>query len=305
MDLVEDYVQDCEMRAQSSETIRSARSNLRTVARFLNKHGLSYKEVDKESLKLVLSYLRNERGVGWKTQKYYFSDLSSFYDYLVYEDKAQKNPIPPFRKRYLNSYKKTDTPAQRKLLSVKEMGQLVNATLSTRDKAIMAVLAKTGVRRGELLSIDISDVDFTLGRIKVKSKKKRSNPYVYFDDECAVLISRWLRIREKYANLGETALFTGDLGARIERNAVYNIVTENAERVGFHNPSSDRLEDHLSPHCFRHWFTTHLRRSGMRREFIQELRGDSRREAVDIYDHIDHGELRKAYLAAIPRIGIV
>jgi integrase/recombinase XerD len=42
----------------------------------------------------------------------------------------------------------------------------------------------------------------------------------------------------------------------------------------------------------------------MRREFIKELRGDARREAMDIYDHIDRKELKRAYLAAIPVLGI-
>jgi integrase/recombinase XerD len=42
----------------------------------------------------------------------------------------------------------------------------------------------------------------------------------------------------------------------------------------------------------------------MRREFIKELRGDSRNEAIDIYDHIDKKELKRAYLAAIPMLGI-
>lgn len=82
------------------------------------------------------------------------------------------------------------------------------------------------------------------------------------------------------------------------------MVVKNAERVGLHNPESDRMEDHFSPHCCRHWFATHLRRAGMRREFIQELRGDSRKEAIDIYDHIDLKELKEAYLACIPRLGI-
>ena len=185
------------------------------------------------------------------------------------------------------------------------MGQLINSTLSIRDKALMTVLAKTGVRRNELISMDVADVDFPLGRIQLKRKKKRSNLYVYFDEECAVLLSRWLRVRDQYANPGEDGLFVGYMGARIGRNMVYRIVTDNAKRAGFFDSESDRLEDHFSPHCFRHWFTTHLRRNGLSREFIKELRGDSRREAVDIYDHIDHDELRKAYLTAIPRLGIV
>jgi integrase/recombinase XerD len=75
-----------------------------------------------------------------------------------------------------------------------------------------------------------------------------------------------------------------------------------AEKVGLHDPVSPRLEDHFTPHCCRHWFTTHLRRAGMPREFIQELRGDKRRDAIDIYDHIDMDELRRAYLAYIPKL---
>ena len=104
--------------------------------------------------------------------------------------------------------------------------------------------------------------------------------------------------------MGSWNITIEEYGSRVW-NIVYRIVTENAERIGFHDSESDRLEDHFGPHCFRHWFTTNLRRNGLSREFIKELRGDSRREAVDIYDHIDHGELRKAYLAAIPRLGIV
>ena len=64
------------------------------------------------------------------------------------------------------------------------------------------------------------------------------------------------------------------------------------------------MEDHFSPHCTRHWFTTHLRRAGMPREFIQELRGDQRQAAIDIYDHIDKEELRKSYLEHMPQLGL-
>jgi integrase/recombinase XerD len=300
-----EYIDDCEIQDLSPETIRSKKSNIRTIARYLDKKDVEFTKVDKETLKHVLLYLRNDREIGFTTQKHYFSYLSSFYDYLVYEEKAKTNPIPPFRKRYLNSYKKNNAPAKRKLLSVRDMGLLINSTLGIRNKVIMTVFAKTGVRRGELISMDLTDLDFDTGRIRVKSKKKRSNPYVYFDEECAVILSRWLRVRDQMADPGKSALFVGDKGARIGRNMVYQIVTDHADRASLHDSSSSRLEDHFSPHCFRHWFTTHLRRSGLKREFIQELRGDSRREAVDIYDYIDHDELRKAYLAAIPRLGIV
>lgn len=49
---------------------------------------------------------------------------------------------------------------------------------------------------------------------------------------------------------------------------------------------------------------SHLFRNGRKREYIKELRGDSRKEAFDLYNHIDSKELKEAYLAAIPQLGI-
>jgi len=59
-------------------------------------------------------------------------------------------------------------------------------------------------------------------------------------------------------------------------------VTRAAERVGLHNSASDKLEDHFSHHCCRHWYCTHLFRAGMRREFIKELRSYSQKDAFDL-----------------------
>jgi len=108
------------------------------------------------------------------------------------------------------------------------------------------------------------------------------------DDEAAFILRRWIRIRETVNKKKSPALFLSKWANRITRTDVYEAVTKAAERVGLHNPESDRMEDHFSPHCCRHWFTTHLRRAGMRREFI----------------HIDLKELKEAYLACIPPLGI-
>jgi len=302
--LISGFVDDCKLRGYSPETIRSHRSNLRTIARYLDSQGFGFRDVEKNVLKRVLTYLRNTRGVGQKTLESYFSALSSFYEYLVYEDLHSMNPVPSFRKRYLKTYKKGQVASKRKLLSVQEMSLLINSVLEIRDKAIMTVFAKTGIRRGELIGIDVNDIDWGENYIKLKKRRKRSNPYVFFDEEAAFILGRWLRVRSGYAASGENALFIGEQGKRIGRNIVYQLVTGHAGRLGFHDVNSDRLEDHFSPHCFRHWFTTHLRRNDMSREFIKELRGDSRGEAIDIYDHIDPDEIRKAYLTSIPRLGL-
>jgi integrase/recombinase XerD len=197
-----------------------------------------------------------------------------------------------------------DDGQTRKLISVEEMARLINSVLDIRDKAIITLLAKTGIRRKELIKLDVEDVDLVEGSIRLKPTPKRTNRTVFFDDEAALILHRWLRMRASRNPKNISALFVNNEGGRLNRNGVYTAVTKAAERLGLHNPNSDRSEDHFSPHCCRHWFTTHLRRAGMSREFIQELRGDVRKEAIDIYDHIDKKELRESYLAHIPQLGI-
>ena len=65
-----------------------------------------------------------------------------------------------------------------------------------------------------------------------------------------------------------------------------------------------KLGKHFTPHCCRHRFTTHLRKAGMPREYIKELRGDTRGESIDIYDHIEREELKKADMERVPRLEV-
>jgi len=306
-ELIERFVEDCQLRGLTSESIRGYRGNLRILSRFLGTKGLSIRELDRQNLKTVLNYLSKERGVSYRTVGDYYSALSSLYQYFIWEGLAEANPILPFRERYLRQYKnsRNNAGSERKLISVEDMTLLVNSILDPRDKAIITVLAKTGVRRGELIDMDVDEIDWEEQSIRLKPKAKRSNRIVFFDDETAIILRRWLRSRTNYnVKPGCKALFVGEHGGRLKRHGVYYAVTKHAERVGLHNSRSSRMEDHFTPHCCRHWFTTHLRRNGISREFLKELRGDSRNEAVDIYDHIDTKELRRAYIAAVPRLGI-
>lgn len=267
--------------------------------------GVTPIDADKHVLHDYVSQRLSE-GKDRKTLEKDLSAISALYEYFVFEDYVMKNPVPGVRKRYLRKYKNgmdVDAEHPRKLLTIKEMSTLINSVVDTRDRAILTLLAKTGVRRGELIAMDVSDVNWAEQSITLKPFRKRSNRVVFFDDETGRLLKRWLSQREKL-NSASPALFVGEKGDRLKRNGIYSMVLKYAQRIGLHDSSSPRPEDHFSPHCFRHWFTTHLRRAGMDREFIKILRGDRRREAIDIYDRIDREELRRAYLAYAPQLGV-
>jgi integrase/recombinase XerD len=303
-DVISSFCDDCRLRNMSEKTIEGYKSCILTFLGFISKKGIRLGDVDNYVLKDFLGYLKFERKIKHKTIKDYFSALSSFFDYLVFEGKANANIILPFRKRYLRQYKEDYDDPERKLLTVEEMSRLVNSIIDPRDKAMVVLLAKTGVRRGELLKMDVDDINWEDYSITLKPTPKRSNRTVFFDEECAILLRRWLRIREKLNPRTKALFISYNNLKRLSRNGVWTVVVKYAKRLGFHNSKSPKLEDHFGPHCFRHWFTTWLLRNGMPREYVKELRGDKRGEAIDIYYHIDRQELRRAYLAYIPKLGI-
>ena len=233
-----------------------------------------------------------------------YTCLSAFYEFLIIEGLVEYNPILPFRKYYLRRYKNDNDSEIRKLIGVEDASRLVNSILDSRDKCILVLLFKTGMRVGELTSLDVGDIDLDKGEVTLKLKKKRSNRVLFLDNEAIAVLQRWLAARKNRKGAEDQALFLSKIGTRIKKRSIEELIEKHAERVGLHNPGADRLEDRFTPHCCRHWFVTHLLRAGMSRDFVKELRGDTRGEAIDIYNHIDKKELRESYLAHIPQLGI-
>jgi len=69
------------------------------------------------------------------------------------------NPVLPVRKRYLRRYKDNGPTQERQLISVEDMAKIVNAEMDIRKKAVIVLLAKTGIRRNELVTLDADDID--------------------------------------------------------------------------------------------------------------------------------------------------
>ncbi len=243
-----------------------------------------------------------KKGVSPRTLSAYFSAISSYYDYLIYEGTLNKNPIPPFRKRYLaNNRPNTNGENTRQLISIDEMTHLIRQAENILHMALMLVLAKTGVRKGELLTMDLEDLNLDKGTIIIKPKAKRTNRLAFIDEEAVTVLKEYLVWREPRANC--EALWIKPTGQRMDKDDPYNIVTAHAMKLDLHDPDGP-LNRKLTPHCFRHWFTTHLSRAGMSKEYIQELRGDSHQDAFDIYNHIDPSDLRKEYMGCIPVLNV-
>ncbi len=313
-ELVELFRAECLRRNMEEESTRRYISCFGIFLDFLKERNVFVLDVTKKELEEYIDYRRRHggkhgEGVSEKTLENDFAAISSFYDFAEYKEYVAKNMVIHVRKRYLRRYKEeTADDDQRQVISIEQMAMLINSVLSTRDKCIMLVLAKTGIRRNELIQVNLDHVNWEEQSIRLKKRgrkkhKKRNKDLVFFDDETARWMKAWLRIRETM-NPNTNAFFLNERGERIGRNAVWTMVSKYAQKVGLHNPESDLIEEHFSVHNFRHWFSTWLRKGGMDRDFIVILRGDSRKGALPIYDEISDDELRKSYLAHIPQLGV-
>ena len=269
------FLVDCETKGMTRHSIETYQSN---VLEFFTYYPRPH-EVTTDHLRFYLNKLR-ARNLAISTLKGYMSAVSSFFDFLVFENEIQLNPIPAFRKRYLDHIKYN--PSARQLISIREMQELYCAAPHILKKVIIMILAKTGIRRGELHDLKESDLDFYRKTIHIPEKKKRSNYISFMDDEFEHTLKEYLVWGNRKAKT--EYLLISNKGGRIHKDRYGMILAELGRELHLHR--NDRaLEAKLTPHCFRHWFTTNLFRSGMNSQYIKFLRGDSLRdEAWQIYN---------------------
>ena len=302
--LLHEYLRDLEARSVTPKTVLTYGSATKLWLEWLDR--LAPEEVGLSTLKDFKEYLEKKRKIAPKSIMRYFSALQSFYDYLQFEGKVTSNPIPGYRKRYLKPLRREamkDRSGQRQVPDIETTKRYVHSIMDARGQAIVVLLLKTGIRREELADIEMDDIDWLDMSITLKAKPKRTNLIVFFDDETARVLRRWVSIRKARGAGDDGPLFVNQYRERLGRNGIYYGVRTPAEEAGIHNAKGS-LRQKFTPHACRHWFTTHLRRANMPREHIMWLRGDAPQNAMDIYIQVDRAAVREEYRRKIPQLGL-
>ncbi|MFK4494957.1 integrase/recombinase XerC [Dermacoccus sp. SAI-028] len=161
-----------------------------------------------------------------------------------------------------------------------------------RDAAVLELLYASGMRVGELASLDVSALDEAnqLVRVMGKGRKERMVPYGLPAREA---LERWLRCRGALAADGERALFVGVRGRRIDQRIVRELVNRATASV-------DGAPT-LSPHALRHSAATHLVEGGADLRTVQEYLGHASLATTQIYTHVSAERLRAGFEQAHPR----
>jgi integrase/recombinase XerC len=163
-----------------------------------------------------------------------------------------------------------------------------------RDTAMLELLYATGIRVGELVALDLDDLDRSrhVARVLGKGRKERTVPY---GQPAAQALDAWLsRGRPQLLVPGAgAALFLGARGRRIDQRAVRTLVHRRISDV----PGAPDI----GPHGLRHTAATHLLEGGADLRSVQELLGHASLATTQLYTHVSTDRLRQAYRQAHPR----
>lgn len=163
-----------------------------------------------------------------------------------------------------------------------------------RNAAILELLYATGIRVGELTSLNIQDINFSSHTIKVTGKGNKQR-VVPFGVPAYKALSAWISKDGReilLRNSVEEAVFLGARGKRIDQRLVRQIVHDEAKSA--HVPD-------ISPHALRHSAATHMLNGGADLREVQELLGHSSLNTTQRYTHVSIESLKRKYSQAFPR----
>ena len=296
------------IKGQSQRTISEYYLDLRMFLRFMRLvkeempydtplDAISIKSLEIEFIKTItitdifdfLSYLANDRqselsvdpGIGAAARSRKLSAIKSFYKYLTVRTKLLTiNPVkdvefPKIRKslpKYLT------LEESRRLLSS------VHGVNEKRDYAILMLFLNCGIRRSELVGLNLSDVYEDRIRVTGKGNKER---IVYFGSACKAAIDAYLPERNKKVLSDNRALFGSRDNNRISVTAVHRLVKKHMLAAGL-DPSQ------YSAHKLRHTAATLMVSNGVDIKTVQEVLGHEHLNTTEIYTHIENTELKIA-----------
>tara|TARA_R110000868_G_scaffold119328_1_gene316109 strand:- start:968 stop:1879 length:912 start_codon:yes stop_codon:yes gene_type:complete len=247
--------------------------------------------IDKSTVQQFIYELA--KNVNPRSQARVISGLKSFFNYLVFEDYRQDNPMELIESPKVGR-KLPDT------LSEEEINALIGAIdLSKpegeRNRAILETLYGCGLRVSELLDLKLSDLYFEEDFIKVTGKgdKQRFVPISEINKKYINIYRKEIRIHMTIKKGAEDVLFLNRRGNKLTRAMIFTIIKQLAQEIGLHKS--------ISPHTFRHSFATHLLQNGADLRAIQQMLGHESITTTEVYMHVDRTHLAEVMNKYHPR----
>ncbi len=292
LDFIEEFMGHLRVeRNLSPNTIEGYSSDLQGFLDFLGDEEKRVEEIDYLVIRGYLAYLAraqySRRSIARK-----LSSLRTFFSFLCQKGILEVNPA-----------QSVSTPKQPRalpeFLHIDEIESLIESAsspdpLGLRDRAIFELLYATGIRVGELVGLDIKDLDYGFKYIKVMGKGRKER-VVPVGEKALDALQNYLENGRPLLDKGSAtdAMFLNKFGTRLTDRSVRRIIDKYIRIIS--------INKKVTPHVFRHTFATHLLEGGADLRAVQELLGHVDVSTTQIYTHVTKERLKKIYDKAHPR----
>jgi len=320
------FLDDITFQGKSQRTRDAYERVLREFEAYLSDRGLGLDEANHRDCMAWIHQLRGS--VGESTVATYASYLHRFYGYMTEVGIFEENPMALVLEEIDESI---NVDPERRDITVPAMRSFVADVTHPLDRAIVVTLLKTGVRAGELCNLDRRDIALSEGPFewshrpqldgkpdsiyvddepsasqeyngqqRTASNKRKRATVIPVDDELASVLVEWLAVRPDPRSDADPLFVstTDEWGKRLTPDMVHHIVETHAREQGWYRDGGG-AEANVTPHYFRHFFTTHLRDRTGDRGIVKYLRGDVAQDVIDTYTHDWGDRVREVYAANI------
>ena len=309
MNPVDDYISELEILGRKPAYIRGIRSSFNgfTDSIECDPDSLDPAQITERDIKTWIQDMR-KRNLKDVSIKKAVENVERFFTFLIESpdhNSITTNPCTRICKRLPHGRTQTRRPFK----TVEDVGRMIRAAFMPRDRAMIAVLAKTGIRRSELTGLDVADVDIgerilTISKhydnqahILIPGRKNGVESVLPLDNETIKVLKVYLAVRQPV----DDALFVSRNGLRLDNSEVGRIIGGYAKKAGLMTNG-----DRITPHYFRAWCTYQLTINGCKPEIVQVIRGDVANTMANFYTReiLSFEDVRREYLKAVPQFGL-
>ncbi len=280
-------------RGLSPNSLDSYSRDVKKLMLFLESNNFSISPLAIDSDTIQKFIYDASKSLSARSQARLISGLRSFFDYLIFEEYRTTNPTDLIESPKLGR-KLPDT------LSVDDIDLIISyidlsLPQGERNRTIIETLYSCGLRVTELITLQISDLFFVEGFIRVigKGDKQRFVPINIETQKFITLYITEIRSHIQVQKGYEDTLFLNRRGKQLTRVMIFTIVKNLAIKSG--------IKKSISPHTFRHSFATHLLERGADLRAIQQMLGHESITTTEIYMHLDKSHLKNVMEQFHPR----
>ncbi len=248
-----------------------------------------------ERYRRYLYHYRKKDGnpISFGTQQQRLVPIKAFFKWLTKENYILYNPaseleLPKVHKRL-----------PKHILTAQEVEQILNQTalhgdLGIRDRAIIETLYSTGIRRAELISLKLYDVDIQNGTLMVREGKGKKDRMLPLGERAGLWITSYIEeIRpELVTGTDDGTLFLHEFGEAFHKNRLTDLVKRYIESAGINKQGAC--------HIFRHTMATLMLENGADIRFIQAMLGHSQLSTTEIYTQVSIKKLKEIHTLTHP-----